>query len=65
MCGFERYYGVSVVKKNGVRYHTSFFSCSGCSVMFTNPEQFNAIGQQVNPNVEAPPSVVTPIRRVK
>ena len=62
VCGFERYFGVSVVKHSGVRYYTSFYSCRGCSMMFTNPEQFNAIGQ-CNPNVEAPPDVVIPMRR--
>jgi hypothetical protein len=64
VCGFERYYRVIVVKQNGKRYETSFLACSGCSVMFTNENQFNAIGQ-ANPNVEAPPSVVTPLRRAR
>lgn len=62
VCGFERFYRVSVVKRNGQRYETSFLACSGCSVMFLNENQFNAIGQSI-PNVEAPPSVVTPVRR--
>ena len=49
------------MKKNGVRYETAFRACSACPVMFLNEHQFNALGQ-ANPSVEAPPSVVTPIR---
>jgi hypothetical protein len=58
VCGFERFHRVAVMKKNNVRYETGFLACSGCSVMFINSETFNAIGK-ANPNVEAPPSVVT------
>jgi hypothetical protein len=64
VCGFERYHRVGVMRKNGQRYETSFLACSGCSVMFVNEHQFNALGK-ANPNVEAPPSVVTPLRRAK
>jgi hypothetical protein len=64
VCGFERFHRVAVMKKNNVRYETSFLACSGCSVMFINSETFNAIGN-ANPNVEAPPSVVTPLRRAR
>lgn len=39
-----------------------FYACSRCSVMFLNAAQFDA-NSSVNPNVEAPPAVVTPIRR--
>jgi hypothetical protein len=62
ICNFERYHRVSVLRKNGTRYETSFHACSQCSVMFLNPAQWNANGSE-HPNVEAPPSVVTPMRR--
>lgn len=61
VCGFDRWHQVAVMKKNGARYETAFRACSGCSVMFLNENQFNALGR-ANANVEAPPSVVTPIR---
>jgi len=44
VCGFDRWHVVSVKKKNGALYTTSFYACSGCSTMFLNPEQFNALG---------------------
>jgi hypothetical protein len=44
---------VTVKRRNGALYTTSFYSCSGCSVMFLNPEQFNAFGDAA-PNVEMP-----------
>ncbi|MGH7867747.1 MAG: hypothetical protein ACREP9_09000, partial [Candidatus Dormibacteraceae bacterium] len=40
---FERYHRVSVMRKNGSRYETQFFSCGQCSVMFLNPTQFQCI----------------------
>lgn len=49
------------MRKNGIRYETSFFACSGCSVMFLNDRQFDAAGD-ANPCIEFPP-VVTPLRR--
>jgi len=62
ICGFERHHQVSVMRKDGSRYLTSFYACSQCSVMFLNPAQWNAYGD-APANVEAPPSVVTPMRR--
>ena len=62
LCGFDRYYRVSVLRKTGARYETPFFACSQCSVMFLNATRFDANGT-ANPNVEAPPAVVTPMRR--
>jgi hypothetical protein len=62
LCGFDRYHRVSVLRKNGARYETPFLACSRCSVMFLNATQFDA-NSTVNPNVEAPPTVVTPMRR--
>jgi hypothetical protein len=61
ICAFERYYRVSVIRKNGSRYETQFFACSQCSVMFVNSSQFNAYST-APPNVELPP-IVTPLRR--
>ena len=60
VCGFERYRGVAVLKKNGQRYETSFFACSGCSVMFLNDSTFNAL-HPVAADLEVPADV-TPIR---
>ena len=48
LCGCERFHRVAVMRKNGTRYETSFFACSGCSVMFLNDRQFDAAG---NPQV--------------
>jgi len=62
LCGFDRYHRVSVLRKTGARYETPFCACSRCSVMFLNAAQFDANGT-ANPNLEAPPAVVTPMRR--
>lgn len=43
LCGFKRYHRVAVLRKNGQRYETSFFACSGCAVMFLNDSTFNAL----------------------
>jgi hypothetical protein len=61
LCGFDRFDRVSVLRKNGVRYETAFFACSGCSVMFVNDRQFDAASTAA-PSVAMPP-IVTPIRR--
>jgi hypothetical protein len=63
ICKFERYHQVSVVRKDGSRYITSFYACSQCSVMFLTPEQWCEGGNQPMVNVEAPPDIVTPMRR--
>ena len=60
VCGFERYYRVSVLRKSGARYDTPFYACSRCSVMFFNPAQFDA-NTTPQPGVQFPP-IVTPIR---
>jgi len=62
LCGFDRYHRVSVLRKTGARYETPFYACSRCSVMFLNAAQFDA-NSTANPNVEAPPAVITSIRR--
>jgi hypothetical protein len=64
ICDFNRYHQVSVPRKNGIRYTTSFYACSHCSVMFLNPAQWN-IYSSAPANVEGPPDVVTPMRRRK
>jgi len=60
--GFDRWHIVTVKRKNGALYTTSFYACSGCSAMFLNPEQFNALGHAA-PNVEMPRVVALPGRR--
>jgi hypothetical protein len=35
------YHRVAVLKRNGQRYETAFYACSGCSVMFLNDVTFN------------------------
>lgn len=61
MCGFGRYHRVAVLKKNGQRYETAFYACSGCSVMFLNDTTFNDLHSVAVETAAAP--VVTPIRR--
>ena len=62
ICSFDRWHVVSVKRKNGSLYETSFYACSGCSVMFLNPEQFNALGDAA-PNIEMPVVVSLRARR--
>lgn len=61
VCGFGRYHRVAVLKKNGQRYETAFFACSGCSVMFLNDVTFNDL-HTITADVDMV-AVVTPIRR--
>jgi hypothetical protein len=61
ICSFDRYHQVTVLRKNGSRYETSFYACSGCSAMFLNPAQYDANSTAV-PNIEMAP-VVTQLRR--
>jgi len=63
VCGFDRYHRVAVKRKNGTRYETEFFACSGCSVMFVNDRQFD-VNSTANPSIAMPP-IVTPLRRSK
>src|SRR2546423_5027038 len=58
ICSFDRWHIVTVKRKSGALYTTSFYACSGCSVMFLNPEQFNALGHAA-PNIEMPTSFGT------
>jgi hypothetical protein len=53
ICGLDRWHVITVKRKNGALYTTSFYACSRCSAMFLNPEQFNAVGNAA-PNVEMP-----------
>ena len=62
ICSFDCWHIVSVKRKNGALYTTSFYACSRCSVMFLNPEQFNAFGDAA-PNVEMPTVISLPARR--
>lgn len=61
LCGFTKYHRVSVLKKNGQRYETAFYACSGCSVMFLNDITFNAL-HPITAEAEAS-AVVTTLRR--
>jgi hypothetical protein len=62
ICGFDRFYRVTVLRKNGARYETSFSACSQCSVMFLSAPHYDA-NSTAAPNIEAPPTVVTSMRR--
>jgi hypothetical protein len=62
ICGFDRWHVVTVKRMTGALYTTSFYACSGCSVMFLNPEQLNALGDAA-PNVEMPTVISLPARR--
>jgi len=53
---------VTVKRKTGTLYTTSFYACSGCSVMFLNPEQFNAFGDAA-PNIEMARVISLPARK--
>jgi hypothetical protein len=61
LCGFTKYHRVAVFRKNGQRYETSFYACSGCSVMFVNDTTFNDL-HPVAPDVEAA-AVLVPLGR--
>ena len=43
VCAFERYYRITVVRKNDSRYETQFFACSQCSVMFLKPDAVQCV----------------------
>jgi hypothetical protein len=62
LCGFTKHHRVAVLKKNAQRYETSFFACSGCSVMFTNDSVFNDL-HPVTPEADAAAVVVALARR--
>jgi hypothetical protein len=62
ICSFDRWHIVTVKRKNGALYTTSFYACSGCSVMFLNPEQFSAFADAA-PNIEMPTVISLPVRR--
>jgi hypothetical protein len=62
LCGFTKYHRVAVLKKSGQRYETSFFACSGCSIMFENDTTFNDL-HPVTPEVDAAAVVVALGRR--
>jgi hypothetical protein len=62
ICGFDRWHNISVRRKSGALYTTSFYACSGCSVMFLNPAQFNAYSNAA-PNIEMPRVVALRSRR--
>ncbi len=62
ICDYDRYHRISVPRKNGSKYETAFYACSKCSVMFLNPAQWSSDGD-APVNIEAPPQVVTPLRR--
>jgi hypothetical protein len=59
---FDRWHIVTVKRKTGALCTTSFCACSRCSVMFPNPEQFNAFGDAAR-NVEMPTVISLPGRR--
>jgi hypothetical protein len=60
-CGFDRWHIVSVKRKNGALYTTSFYACSGCSVTFLNSERFYVLSDAA-PNVEMSTVIALPAR---
>lgn len=54
---------MAVLKKSGQRYETSFFNCSGCSVMFENDTTFNAFHTYTPTAAADMTAIVTPMRR--
>jgi hypothetical protein len=63
VCGFERFYRVVVTRANNQQYHTQFFACSQCQVMFHNPANFNSYNDK--PIVDVRPSQEFRIKAVK
>ena len=61
ICGLDRWLVVTVKRKNGALYTTSFYARSHCSAMILNPEQFNAFDDAA-PNVEMPTVIALPAR---
>lgn len=61
LCRFTKYHRVAVLKKNGQRYETAFYACSGCSVMFLNDTTFNDL-HTIAADAEAQ-AVVVPLGR--
>lgn len=62
ICSFDRWHVVTVKRKTGSLYTSSFYACSGCLVMVLNPEQFNASGNAA-PDVEVTTVISLPVRR--
>ena len=52
---------VAVIKPSGARYQTSFYACSGCSVMFLNDSPFN--GWHTVAGDVALPEIMSPLRK--
>src|ERR1019366_1654958 len=42
LCGSGFFRSVVVPRQDGSRYETSFYECAGCSVVFVDPNAFNA-----------------------
>ena len=61
-CGFNHWHKVTVLKKNNVRYETSFYACSQCTVMFLDPQQYNSYSDAA-PNIAIPN--VLPLRATR
>jgi hypothetical protein len=59
---FDRWHIVSVKRKNGSLYTTSFYACFGRSAMCLRPDQFSALGSDV-PNGKMATVVSLPVRR--
>jgi hypothetical protein len=53
---------VTVKRKTGTLYTMYFYACSECSVMFLNPEQFNAFGDAA-PNIEMAKVISLAVRK--
>jgi len=46
ICSFDRWHIVTLNARTVRCTRTPYYACSGCSVMFLNPEQFNAFGRR-------------------
>jgi hypothetical protein len=47
LCNYGIYARVAVKRPDGSWYHTQFFECCNCSVMFRNPGRFARLGKPV------------------
>jgi len=46
VCGHRRYYRILVQRERQAAYRTSFYGCSGCTAMFTDPYRFTQTAKQ-------------------
>jgi len=58
LCGSGGFRPIAVPRPGGNHYQTAFFECAGCSVMFIDPNSFNANepGPPLSAGTKLPPT---------